>query len=541
MAWHLVRLKLALLRGTRREASTVGSVGLALGWVFSIGLGGLAGALLLLARRLSPGGAGDLMAGVFLVLLLAWGLGPVLALAADNTLDIDRLALFPLRAGQLMPGLLLAAPVGFGGLCTGLILLGAVGGAAPAGPGALLTILAGASELALVVSISRLLSTALSAATRKRRWRDLALFVGPVLAIGINFGIQLANRSLFDHQGGHSTLSGVHIEGGLLGPLVAVLRWLPSGWAGQAMAAARRGDDIGALAGVAGTAALTGLLLLLWWRAIQVATTTSSVHGTAENRRAELIPRWAAWLPLSPAGAVAAKELRYCWRDPRQRGVMLGTAFAALAPLLSFGFVHAHSPRLDLLAVWPAVAIGSTGSNLFGFDGATWWTNVAAGSDMHSELVGRTAARLTAGAVAAVVLVIVLAGVSGTWSGIVPAFGLAMAGVGVSAGLGALVSIKTPVPIPPAGRSNVFGGGSAGKNAAAGGAALGVTFATAVIIAPLLVMVFLISPASPLQIPVAGLALAVGATGWRVGIGRAAARGEGHQADILAALSRATA
>src|SRR4029453_7176433 len=49
---------------------------------------------------------------VFLLVFCGWGLFPLLSFAGDASLDPSRLALLPLRPGQLVGGLSLAACVG---------------------------------------------------------------------------------------------------------------------------------------------------------------------------------------------------------------------------------------------------------------------------------------------------------------------------------------------------------------------------------------------------------------------------------------------
>ena len=53
--------------------------------------------------------------------------------------------------------------------------------------------------------------------------------------------------------------------------------------------------------------------------------------------------------------------------------------------------------------------------NQFGFDGAAYWTQVAAGADPRGDLAGRNLASMLTGTLTTAVLALVLALVTGGW------------------------------------------------------------------------------------------------------------------------------
>src|SRR5207247_1799142 len=111
---------------------------------------GLVGGIGLSVLRFAPDRiVDDVVPGAFAGLLAIWVLGPLVSVGSEGTLEVDKLALFPLTGRQLMPGLLLAAMVGAGGLTTVLIAAGAVIGTAPASPALVLTIIAAALEVSV--------------------------------------------------------------------------------------------------------------------------------------------------------------------------------------------------------------------------------------------------------------------------------------------------------------------------------------------------------------------------------------------------------
>src|SRR4029450_10082491 len=151
-----------------------------------------------------------LVEAVFLLLFLGWGLFPLLSFAGDASLDPSRLALLPLRPGQLVAGLSLAACVGVAPLCTlvclwragvafpplcaRVALCGAVVGFATLGPGVVLVVAAVLVQFALCIVGSRALLTALSHQLRSRRARDLVIVLVSVIALGFNLALQVGAR-----------------------------------------------------------------------------------------------------------------------------------------------------------------------------------------------------------------------------------------------------------------------------------------------------------------------------------------------------------
>ena len=528
MVGHLLKLKLALLRGGLRAQGAGGVIGLAIALLIAVGFGGVAAVGLATLRAVKPDTASTIAAGAFTVLLFGWVVGPVVTLASDNTLEPDRLALLPLTARQLMPGFLLASTVGVGGLFTVVVLTGGVIGMAPSTPAVVITILAAVTEVALCVTSSRLVGTLLSGAARNRRWRDVALTVGPLLLIATNFGIQVWNRQRFGPQGYRFG------DGGAIGRTV---RWLPSGWPAVAMGAARRGDLLAAVGLVVATAGLTVVLLWGWWRALGRLTTRSPTAGDRRTRRdATLIPRWTPFFPANRVGAVAAKDLKYVWRDPRQRASTIAALMSSIIPLISIITVRSSNPKLVLFAAAPALTLSLNQANQFGFDGPAYWMNVAAGSDVRSDLMGKALARLTLGVVTVVSIGAVLTAVAGDVTRLPSAIALAIAAWGIAGGLAIVASVTAPYPLPDR-STNPFTSGGAGTGVQALGSAFGTLFASLTLLAPF-VIAMLVFPATGWAQVVIGLAAAgAGIGAWRAGFAVAVHRADSRQVEILAALS----
>jgi len=541
MARHLVRLKLVLLRAAARSAGLSGGIGMGLAILVALAIGAMGGTGLALLRVASDRRVADIVPAAFAGVLAVWVLGPVVSVGSEGTLEVDRLALLPLGRRQLMPGLLLAAMVGAGGVTTVLVLLGAVAGLAPASPGVVVTLAAAGLELCVCVAASRWVSTAISAAARKRRWRDIALFVGPLLGLTINLVWQIYARTTMRPDAfGH-----LHSRHTAIGSILRVLvRIVPSGPPAEAMVAARSGRWALALAELAAGVLFLVALLLLWWRAVEKVLTTSPESGRsragqvtagAAGARPSLFPRFLPFLPVSRMGAVAAKELRVMWRDPRQRATLFASTFPGLLPLISTGVIASRSPKVVLLAAAPAYMIAASGTNQFGFDGARHWTNVAAGEDMAADLAGKNLARAVVAAIVIGVAVSVLAWRTAGWEMAVPAAALAAGAFGVALGLADLVSVIAAYPMSDS-PGNLFSAGSSGQGFAAAGPALGVLFGGAVLCGPMALASLAVAGHPLSGAVVAAAEVMVGIAAWRNLWQIAARRANPRQPEMLVAL-----
>ena len=534
MVRHLVELKLRLLRGGLRAGGARSVIGFAVAWVFAISAGAVGGLLLHALHRVDDDVlAADLLAMAFALVLVLWMMGP-LTVGSEGTLEADRLALLPLRAGQVMPGLLAAGGVGFGGLASVLLLAGAVAGTAPASPMAVFSVAGAALALGTFVACSRLTSTALAAAMQTRRLRDLALVVGPLAGLAFSVAGHVLGQAVEDER-----VAGDTVE---LPDVVRVLvRIAPSGPPAMVMAAARDGDVVVATAALAGGVALVAVLLRLWWAAIDRVLTTARDHNPAGGRRRRgLLAGGRSVLPATRFGAVLAKEVRLAWRDPRQRATYLGSVVPAIAPLISFGVFSPESRGgwLLVLAAIPAFVLGAAGTNLFGFDGPAHWTNVAAAgrSAVRDDLAAKGAARVVLMVPFVAVAAIVLALLTGAWAWVPLAVALAVAAAGVTIGAGFLASVTAPMALPDT-PTNPFSTGNAGQGMAAVGTGCGTMIFSSAVLGPPAIAAVLLGDTPLYALGLIVLSLALGAGFWRLGLRLAVARASGREPELLAALS----
>ena len=531
MAGHLVGLKLALLRNGLRRSNWPQQVALALGALAGLPLAFGGFLLLALVPRAEPRAGLLLVEVVFLLVFCGWGLFPLLSFAGDASLDPSRLALLPLRPGQLVAGLSLAACVGVAPLCTLVALCGAVVGFATLGPGVVLVVAAVLVQFALCIVGSRALLTALSRQLRSRKARDLVIVLVSVTALGFNLALQVGARLA-------ERLERSDLEA--LRPLVRAIGWLPSGLAARALVHGGQGRLAAATAELAGAAVAVVLLGWWWWRSLDRVLTTAE---PAARRRARApagqVPR--PRRPLLPArqrGAVAAPQLRYLVRHPRRR---VGWVISCLLGLALVVFVTLteglQRPWVVLASQTMAFLAAQNSLNQFGFDGPAYWTQVAAGADPRGDLSGRNLATMLTGTLATVALALVLAAVTGGWLYVPVALCLGVGVLALSLGVADVVSVRFAYPLPED-ASNLWAVQGTGQGCLVGVVQMVAFAAQGILLLPLAALVVaglvLWPPALVLACP---LAIAYGAWLWRVGLGLGAAWLDGHQPELLTALS----
>jgi ABC-2 type transport system permease protein len=444
-----VRLKLRLLTGALRQPARLALVLIGLGFgLLAIGLVGVA----LFVFRDSPRTAAALGAVIAAGLALGWATVPIAAFGADETLDVSRLALLPIRRSTLLAGLLAATVVGLAPALTVLMLAVTVAAVTYSVAAVPVTLLAFVLLSAMCLVLGRVVTSALSRLLRSRRGRDLAVLVGVLIVLAAQLPRLLLGN----------------VDETRLQAIGDVLRWTPPGAAVHSVVDASAGRWPIALLSLLYAAVTVAALLIGWYAALGAALTVvdASTQSGRRRRRTGLV----GLLPDGRLGAVAAKELRYAWRDPRLKFSWLQVmAFGLAVPAFS---VLREGGRFApvLVGMFSALLVSSLSFNQYGLEGSAFWqTIVATGTDrdVRTDLAGRNLA------VALVVggWVLLSAGalsiVTGTPSAVLLALGSAAALLGAGLGVGALLSVLAPYPLPDQ-TGAAFAGPGAGRGCLAG-------------------------------------------------------------------------
>ncbi|HWD71309.1 MAG TPA: hypothetical protein VG779_02170 [Actinomycetota bacterium] len=523
MARHFLRLKLTLLRnGLRSNWQRKLGIGLsAFAWFWLV----VASLGVLLASR----SQGLVVPLVFDSFFLGWLFLPLLGMGTDETLDPSRLALLPLEGPVLMRGLLTASLVGLGPVATLVALSGALIRARPGVAESLVIGAAVAVELLLCVVGSRAMTTLFSGVLRSRRGRDLLVFVVAVAGIVPALAGQIVPRLLVSPN--HKTIT--------LGPAGRALSWLPSGWLAQSILQARAGHLPVAIAELAAGGAAVAAGLWVWSRALQRALTTSEPGSAKQGRKGPgLFSPPLSFLPRTRTGAMAAKEMRYMWRDPRRRASLLSVVILLAFPVAGILMGRTHSRQLVLLAGAGALVLCLQAVNQFGLDGPAFWMNVAAGGDPAADLRGKNLAIAVPGAVLVAVEALGLAVLSGGWAYLPAAVFLGAAAIGVALGVANQASVLAPYPVTDT-ATNLWGNNAGCLTALTGLLAMAVT---GLLLGPVVAAVAVSLAAwRPGLIVVAAAAALYGYVLWRLGCRLAAARLRNRQIEVLQAVSSRSA
>ncbi|MDY3049273.1 MAG: hypothetical protein SOR40_05815 [Rothia sp. (in: high G+C Gram-positive bacteria)] len=367
----LLKLKLDHFLAIFRSRNAWALVGLLFGLLYGLGLlVGLAGLGLSLQNPadslLLLGLAGGL-------LTLAWWLIPLVAAAADPTLDPQRLAPYPLTVRQLMGGQALGALIGLPGLLTLLTAAALLTSNFYSLAATLAFIPASLLGLTLAILGGRLTAVA-SIPLRSRRLVNNALTFLVFIALVFAGPLMLA------------TISGIVSNAEQLRQLLAYLQWTPllSAWAIAPQLGAGHYSQAAALTVL--SLLYCALTWLIWqfFAAKSMASVGdySGVHDQGKNLaqgNLGLLGR----LPATVRGAIAARTIDMMLRDPRANlNLLILPLMYVLMILLSGNFTLAFNgeaetvsnpmPLLIVASFLPAMA-GYSQTNLASLEGSAFY------------------------------------------------------------------------------------------------------------------------------------------------------------------------
>jgi ABC-2 type transport system permease protein len=447
----LVRLKLTLLRNSLKR-STWRTVGLITAMVYALGAVSLVLAGLVGLRFTSLALTADVTVVAYAALTLGWLLISMLVFGVDETIDPAKFALLPVRARELLPGLLVACLISTPGVATVLVAVGLVITWARTVPLALAALIAVPIGVVTCFLLSRAATAAFASFLASRRFRDLA-FVGLAL-----FGAAMGIAS--------NLISGiVNTEIGELrrnlADLATVAGWSPFGWAWAIPAEVSRGAWLLAAIHLMLALTLVGLLWVAWSHFLALGLVSPSERGGTGTkvRDSTAVERF---FPTTPAGGVAGRTLRYWRRDPRY---LAGIAGFLIAPIVLIVAQLVNHEGISAIAAFAPTLLGLlVGLSLaqdLSYDGTALWLHISAGITGAEDRAGRVMSMITI----YLPLIVILLGfamiTTGEWHLLVQAVGLTFALMLTGLGVGSLVGTLWQWPAPPPG-ANPFSLGNAG-------------------------------------------------------------------------------
>jgi ABC-2 type transport system permease protein len=323
-----------------------------------------------------------------------------------------------------------------------------------------------------------------------------------------------------------------------LAAVARVVGWTPLGAPYTVGIEMAQGRPVAALAKLL-IAGGTVLGLLWWWSrslepAMVGATTAGPTRAAGPGRGGavgQLFPRLLPGLPVSPAGAMVARELRYWWRDAKRRANLITvTVIGILVPLVvvaggtrtMLGLAEPGtdpgpaSPLASYLAVlFVGAFAASVLANQFGFDGTGYAGHVTIGVPGRRELRTRAVAHAILTVPLLLLVGVVVAAARGEPAAALAAWGVALAGYGTGLAINQSISVLAAYPLPEG--SNPFAITS-GTGIAKSLLALVAILAAYTLAVPVLVAAVLLGDIWPvLAVPVGGgYGLAAAALGCRL-------------------------
>jgi ABC-2 type transport system permease protein len=424
MVGLLIRLKLTLLRHSLSGGQALWAI-VGGGFVVTIAAFNLGDAI----------GSAELLATKFAVWTLGWLAATLFVGSGDAAIPQAYLRLLAIPPRRLAFGLLGAALVGVGPILSMLLFakLLVYGVGLGFGPG-LIAVPAVLLQLVMTILLTRVVGELLGAVVRTRtRAVSAALVSASLTAIGASGWALIPVLDRLRADGFSSTFA-------------TLVRALPTGWGVVAMEAAGHGNWPLTLGALAGMIMFCWLLLAIWGNLLTRQTMVRGsgfAAGSATSALARLAQRA---LPVTPTGAVVARELRSWWRDLTRIGYLAFALFygliLCLVPLVSgwAGLV----PWTGALVALMAAAVSA---NLYGVDGTALWLTIVTPGAARADVRGRQAAWLLAVGPLALLLTVLFTLVSGQTSSWPWVLAILPALLGGTTGLLVLLAVLHLIPV----------------------------------------------------------------------------------------------
>jgi ABC-2 type transport system permease protein len=525
----LVGLKLRLLRNALRQ-SAWRIVGVVLATAYGLFLVALAVVGMIALRFTGVAVGPDVVVVGLSALTLGWTLVPLLASGMDDTLDPGRFALLPLRARELLPGLVASSLVGVPGVATVLIALASVVFWATGALPAIAALIGAVLGVLTSVVLARVVTTGLGGLMGGRRFRDSAAGIVAVLAslsgVTVAMGMEAVSRT--------------PNAADLVGSLAALAGWTPFGWAWSLPADVASGRW-GSAAAKLGCAVVLVAGLLRAWEALLERRLTSPLEARGGGERVGQSGWIDRLVGTSSAGAVAGRCLRYWRRDPRY---ITSIAMYLILPIVLVVSMQLQRRSGDDLGAVPweffgpfslAMLVGLSTCQDLAYDGTAVWTHLTTGVPGRADRLGRLIALGVVVGPLFVLLQLAAAVISGRWDLVVPSTAVgAAAGLG-GAGAASWIGAILQSPAAPAGANPFRTTNGGGLQAMI--ATMVTVAASGILAVPVLALAWagLDQPWAAVAAPVVGLGIGLGAVtlGTRLGGGYL----DGHWPEVLTNVS----
>ncbi len=373
---------------------------------------------------------------------LSWVLFPVLSGISDDNIQPRHFQLLSVEPRGLARALLSTSAFGIvvplTTIAAASIPIYALSRSIAAFP---LALVAWPATVVLFVSLSRVMTLAMSQLLKSRRSRELALLAFSAIFGGLYF-LQFPITQNF----------GRVLSGEVTWPLT-LAHSIPFSWGITSVDAALEGNWLLAVGAVAGLLLIDGVLVWAWQRLVlrlfegrvSASSGASRKQTTANGRDG------ATGWRTTRVGAVVTRELSLWRGDMRRRSQLLSALIFAV--LGGIGPLVSDSIPFDAAwGAWIVILMAMVaGSNFYGLDGSSMWHLVMIPQALSDDIRGRQIAWLLVAAPFAIVPVLVVRvfGDLGLDRLQIP-IAVTISMLGVSAGLTAVNSVCAAYPVPEA-------------------------------------------------------------------------------------------
>lgn len=394
-----------------------------------------AGVVVVIVAGRHADGASIIMT-LFTFVGIAWLLLTIVGGGGETVIDPRLFTIYPVANSRLVVGFLAAAFVGVPALLTAAASIAAAVHGPTALASAIIVVAAAVFTLTGVLS-GRVGVSWMSGMLRSRRTREVATWIAVIIGSMVGAVGPLASElGIFD------------LDSSLLVSVRHWGRWLPWGWAPEAIALAIEGRTGRAVLMLVPAAIFAFVVGRTWGALLGRILTTRGVSG-AGVVQADLVPAVLRPFGRRPVVAVWARSLRQLRRDPRE--VLEVAAFMPAVLVFALPGIQAlrsGDERAVLSTASVGLALGITTLNMFGADGRSFGVDALAADRMRDVLVGKALARISLGVPAVLVVAAALCAISGGWSLFVPATAIAWTALLTASGVGMFASARAPFPLP---------------------------------------------------------------------------------------------
>jgi ABC-2 type transport system permease protein len=447
----LIRLKLTLLKNSLKR-SVWRTVGLIIAAVYALGVVIMVLAALVALRYTSLALTADVTVVGYAALTVGWLVMSMLVFGVDETIDPAKFALLPVRARELLPGLLVAGLISAPGVATVLVGAGLVITWARTGPLTVAALIGAVLGVVTCFLLSRAATAAFASFLASRRFRDLAFVVVALFGVGMGIAGNLISAIV------RTDVSQLRRS---LSDLAVIAAWSPFGWAWAIPADVSRGAWVSAGAHLVLAMAFLALLWIAWGRFL-AARLISPIEGRGPASKVRESAAAERLFPATPAGGVAARTLRYWRRDPRY---LAGIAGFLIGPIVLIVTQAINPDATSAVAAFApgllGLLVGFSLAQDLSYDGTALWLHISAGISGAEDRAGRVMSTMTVFLPMTVILLGVAMITTRAWHLLVPAVALTLALMLTGLGVGSLVGTLWQWPAPPPG-ANPFSRGNAG-------------------------------------------------------------------------------